>query len=548
MKPIRSKRLIISLVVALGLLSGGVWGQGKAVLKKVAANRDCGVNCLVVACKLLGKTTTKQEMSTLAKLGVQGTNFHDMANAARQKGLFCKGVRWNLGQLRSWDKLAIAHWENHFVLVHGFESHQRVRVIDPPRMPFTMPADEFDRTWNGKLLLVSDEPIRFFVGSGRRFVYSATVLCCLILALLFVSTYLFLNRRLRSSNKPGVGSPWGHRVSILILACIMVFSASGCRKKNHGRLEKSTPDLSFLKIGEEIPTDFQIDFGRARQNTKLNRGLVLENATNQVINIKGISTSCACAAAMLFFNDTATTESVRVNLRVDTTGMFGAFRKPCLISFENPERKPLRVDLVGFVFAAEVVFHPPQIDFGDVPVGTCASRVIKILNKDDKLAQWRITDLGTSSRLVKAEYRQNDGVIVCQVSESGTIAPFEEKIIVEITTPNSVSTTEIAVTGNIVGPLKVEPKRLFVGNVKKRALVRVLFSISSLKNGTPFTVSPVGNTEIVKLLGEKKDLYEYCVQIKVPDTLGFFEDEVVLKTDLKKQGFLHIPYAGFVRE
>ena len=118
----------------------------------------------------------------------------------------------------------------------------------------------------------------------------------------------------------------------------------------------------------------------------------------------------------------------------------------------------------------------------------------------------------------------------------------------EVEDQNGISTTEILVSGNIVGPLKINPKKLFAGNIKKGELTTLHLTISNLKNGSIFTIPTDNNSFNLKLLKQKKNSGEYSVQIRAPEKPGFFKGEIVIKTGMREQPFLYIPYAGFVRK
>ena len=137
-------------------------------------------------------------MATLSKCDQNGTNFYNMSNAIKQKGLFCKGVNWDLPKLKKWNSLAIAHWDNHFVLVQNV-TNKEVRVIDPPKMPFNMPVNEFNKKWDGNLLLLSQYPINSLFTLQQLLLYTLGLLI-VFLMIIFIKRHYDRNYRFQIKN------------------------------------------------------------------------------------------------------------------------------------------------------------------------------------------------------------------------------------------------------------------------------------------------------------------------------------------------------------
>lgn len=129
---------------------------------EVASNQDCGVNSLFVACQMYDLPVDKNKMKILVNLSSQGTSMDNLKKAAIAKGLQAKIVQWNSKQLARWPHLAIAHWENHFVLVTGTQEDipRRFQIVDPPHMPYLLDEDQFNQRWDGYCLLLAQQPLR----------------------------------------------------------------------------------------------------------------------------------------------------------------------------------------------------------------------------------------------------------------------------------------------------------------------------------------------------------------------------------------------------
>jgi hypothetical protein len=217
-----------------------------------------------------------------------------------------------------------------------------------------------------------------------------------------------------------------------------------------------------------------------------------------------------------------------------------------MVQFENPQLEPLTFDIIASVFTPTASFSLNKIIFNDIPEGKCASKIIKIINPDYKTAQWKISDIKTSSPLISAEYRPNDAEIICSLSGNATIGPIEEKIIVIIKQTKGLSQVEIPVVGQVVGPLKIVPAELFLGTLETNELYEGKFTIYSMKQNV--SISPSSLPENCKLSVEKLRDNEYIcyLKMKVPEDGGFLKGEILLETNLKQQPTLRIPFAGLV--
>lgn len=545
----RMRQLAVAGLVVMSISSDSL-AQEIVPWREISANNDCGVNCLVVACRLLGKATDKQEIRTLAKLGIRGTNFQNLALAARQKGLFCKGVEWSLRQLRAWEKPAIAHWENHFVLVREFERPDRIRIIDPPQMPFTISAEEFKEKWDGKLLLLSDKPISFFVGLGRTYVGVAGIVLCVAALLAVFRPRVLKTGRLNKVEAAKLVSPLSALVSIFLLAHGVGFLGTDCLAEAQKKTqEKVRTAENYLEVGDNKVLNRDVDFGRVLEGEKLKYALTLINGSERPIEIKGVAASCACAATILSKKIIPPREAAQIGVTLDTQGLFGEVNKPSLIRFENPDLKPIKLELKAYVYVPSARFAKSGLYFDRVVAGTEVLRKIDIANKDDPASKWEIVEVRTSSPIITAEYLSSWGEIQVKLNRNAPIGPIDEEVIVMIKGQDGSSPSEVPIKGEVIGPLKAIPEHFYLGEVEKNCLIRRSFCIVNLRKDRPVTVSSIAADEAnLNLEHKERDRTVYRVEFHAPNRAGFFKGNIQLATDLKEQASLHIPYAGFVRD
>jgi len=116
---------------------------------------DCGPECLLEACNVLGIEAAAAELKSLAKTTEQGTTMLNLAEAARAKGLNATGKIVNYQYLQEMDKPVIAWVDgNHYVLIKDVGG-SGLRVYDPKEGERLVPRREFCRGGRGQVLALS---------------------------------------------------------------------------------------------------------------------------------------------------------------------------------------------------------------------------------------------------------------------------------------------------------------------------------------------------------------------------------------------------------
>jgi hypothetical protein len=537
-----SLRVSIALCVGglhLIVLTSPILAQNIALWREVPDNRHCGVDCLVVASKLLGKNTDKREIATLVKLGPYGTNLKNLAHAARKTGLYCRGVRWSRTELQQWDKLAIAHYENdHFVLVDRRNGVDAFRVIDPPHMPETVSIPEFCEKWDGRLLLLSERPIPLFVGMPGWWHYLGAGF--LLAAALIVVHRLRLLRRASRPRCILVDAPNASATTLLIACCAVASCLSGCRHPASSEEQASRSVVGCVTIGDGSRPFYHFDMGRVQRGERLERTLVLKNASDRVVEIKGVATSCSCSSAVVSDRRIDPGGSADIHFAMKTEGLYGKTYKPCLVHFTDANLASVKVDLTCFVYVPTGRFDKSAFHFDKVAAGDPAERTIHIINEGDPNPSWEIVEVRTSSPNIQAEYLVSRAEIRCTVSATAPLGRIDEKVFVLVKSDEAVSTIEFPVRAQIVNTEIVVPERIYLGTVAPG---------SEIERTVTVCRSPRAKrgSELGRDSG-KVERTAYQVKLRAPDKPGFFNEQCELKTDSGTQQSFMIAYAGFVIE
>ena len=123
-------------------------------IERERAYLECGPRSLLIACQILGIDANFDELTGSSDFSEEtGTTMAGLYQAATIKGLQPAGVRGTLDDLYRLDMPVIAHVnEGHFLVVTEADPRQ-IRVRDPVQRYDTLSPEEFEKIWNGALLI-----------------------------------------------------------------------------------------------------------------------------------------------------------------------------------------------------------------------------------------------------------------------------------------------------------------------------------------------------------------------------------------------------------
>lgn len=123
-------------------------------IERERAYLECGPRSLLIACQILGIDAHFDELTETSDFSAEtGTTMAGLYKAATLKGLNPVGVRTTLSDLYQLEMPVIAHVnEDHFLVVTETASRQ-IRIRDPIQQYNTLSPEEFQKIWNGALLI-----------------------------------------------------------------------------------------------------------------------------------------------------------------------------------------------------------------------------------------------------------------------------------------------------------------------------------------------------------------------------------------------------------
>ena len=114
---------------------------------------DCGPQTLRIICEIFGVKSTVEELARLAGTDETGTTMGGLYEAAEKKGLDPLGENFTIQKLEELKHPAIAFVRNnHFVVVESFVDG-KLRILDPPNLPYQITQHEFTDIWGGHALV-----------------------------------------------------------------------------------------------------------------------------------------------------------------------------------------------------------------------------------------------------------------------------------------------------------------------------------------------------------------------------------------------------------
>ncbi len=130
------------------------WNGGQLSDASSFALLECGPRSLLMICNLLGVDTSFEELAELSAFSPQtGTTMAGLYTAAQSKQLNPVGVKASIADLQQLEMPVIAHVnQDHFLVITRIKENN-VYCQDPVGLYGTLSLDEFEKIWDGHLLL-----------------------------------------------------------------------------------------------------------------------------------------------------------------------------------------------------------------------------------------------------------------------------------------------------------------------------------------------------------------------------------------------------------
>lgn len=110
---------------------------------------QCGVACLAMVCKLLGRNIGIKSLDKVCTATNEGISLKGICDTAEAIGLNAIAVKASTNILSKIGFPCILHWnQNHFVVLYGIAKHGKVfKIADPAKGLLSYSKSEFERHW-----------------------------------------------------------------------------------------------------------------------------------------------------------------------------------------------------------------------------------------------------------------------------------------------------------------------------------------------------------------------------------------------------------------
>jgi hypothetical protein len=237
------------------------------------------------------------------------------------------------------------------------------------------------------------------------------------------------------------------------------------------------------------------DFGAVPRGVKARHAFVVTNRLAEAVTIVDVRASCGCTSGRASAATVAPGQSAVIEAEMDTRNFVGKKATTLTVTLLSASGRQAEVRLgVNALILSDIVLNPGTIDFGTVPRGQPAQRVLTIDRAD--APRWEITRMLSACKAIDAsmdEITRTAGLVSYRLTV--TLKPdapaglIRDEIRVLTNDPESPSFS-IPVTAAIQGDLIAAPSALALGRVTSAAGAQGRFLIRS-RSSTPFMITTI---------------------------------------------------------
>ncbi len=304
--------------------------------------------------------------------------------------------------------------------------------------------------------------------------------------------------------------------------------------KNAGTTRAGSVELSTMKV----------DFGSVLRGARPVRKIMLTNHGRRPLVIRSIRLACACGTGWPSTKRVAPNQSTLINLKLSSSSLFGAITKTGYVVFENPDVEPIRFKLTANILPPNVFFKPAEIRFGDISLGDPVVDTVEVNSQALQVVGFTINGIRGSSPKIRTEYSAEQQQSLVKFEADTCQGRFRESVQVDLRGRYETMSIAIPVKGRVIGVAEVYPRRLFLGVVDPGQRVDVELEVYAVDNSLSFAILQAEDLKnpVVDILQGNK--FVARVGVRIPDSFGFFEGKISLRTNAKRQPLIEVPYAG----
>ncbi len=292
------------------------------------------------------------------------------------------------------------------------------------------------------------------------------------------------------------------------------------------------------------------DFGQAGQEQVIKHDFTIKNLGKKPLKIEKISQSCTCTASLLSDKVIPPGGSTKLHVEFNTKHARGRQTVYVRVHSNDPYRREVFATITGVV-AGIIRISPNFLYLGDIYFGERVHRVIEVY--DPGHGELEVKKAYSSNALIKTKVNSiHEGELVATidviVNPGFPLGEIKEKIFIE-TNDREYPRSEVLIKGRVIGDIKLYPKQLFFGFVKRGSESKQ--SVRLIKHGR-------SNLRIVKIKGESRFIQVKVIEVEQgkiyeieatcrAEKPGVLKDIIQVYTNSSIQPELKIPVYAIVQ-
>jgi hypothetical protein len=220
--------------------------------------------------------------------------------------------------------------------------------------------------------------------------------------------------------------------------------------------------------GRIVLDEKEHDYGRMEQGQQSLHVFTIRNRGQGTLLIKEVVSTCGCAVTLLDTKSIPPGGSARLQVRFISGSLSGSVEKFLRVHSNDPAQPQVTIKVRAFVEPIYIV-EPPIVNVGEVPRGQAVTREVRV--RDAKGQPFGLPGVTVSHTDLTAEVLPVAGAngsayrIRLTLNASRNVGPFNFTAIPQTDRPH-LPRPLILVTGSVVGPVRVWPPALFLGQVR----------------------------------------------------------------------------------
>lgn len=211
------------------------------------------------------------------------------------------------------------------------------------------------------------------------------------------------------------------------------------------------------------------NFGTVAVAAKTEFRFPIHNTQKSAMRIRTVRASCGCTTPIIEKKVIEPGESGSILARFNTDTFKGKRGATLTVVIDRPFYSEVRLRVDGYI-RKDMVFHPGELEFGQIKQGEPASKQTKVHYAGRK--DWQIVDVKSNLPWLVAavgEPSRNGSravyPITVDVGQDAPVGFFQDSIVV-ITNDSKMPRVPLRVSGEVESPLKISPQAIAIGSLK----------------------------------------------------------------------------------